>query len=54
VELALNRYRGGITIYLEVITAQNTLLTNETLGVLIHTRRLTAAVLLIKAIGGRW
>lgn len=53
-DLALNRYRGGIASYLDVITAQNTLLTNQRTAVGIHTRRMQATVLLIKAIGGGW
>ncbi len=53
-DLALNRYRGGITTYLEVLTAQNVLLTNQRTGVEIRVRRMTASVLLIKALGGGW
>src|SRR5262249_39091842 len=53
-DLALNRYRGGITTYLEVITAQNALLTNQRTAVAIQTTRMTASVALIKALGGTW
>jgi len=53
-DLSLSRYRGGITTYLEVITAQNALLTNQLTGAEVHTKRMVATVLLIKAIGGRW
>ncbi len=52
--LANNRYNGGVSSYLEVITAQNTALSNERIEVEIRTRRMTASVLLIKALGGDW
>jgi len=54
VELALTRYRGGISLYLDVITAQNTLLANQRTGASIAARRAEATVLLIKALGGGW
>ncbi len=53
-ELANNRYKGGITTYLEVITAQNLALADERTAVQILTRRMTASVQLIKALGGGW
>jgi NodT family efflux transporter outer membrane factor (OMF) lipoprotein len=53
-DLSFNQYRGGITTYLTVITAQNALLANQRAGVLIQTRRMQASVLLIKALGGGW
>jgi NodT family efflux transporter outer membrane factor (OMF) lipoprotein len=52
--LATNRYRGGVASYLEVITAQSAALANERVAVNILARRLTASVLLIKALGGGW
>jgi NodT family efflux transporter outer membrane factor (OMF) lipoprotein len=52
--LALNRYKGGVTTYLEVITAQSAALTAKRTAVDILTRRMTAAVLLIKGLGGGW
>jgi NodT family efflux transporter outer membrane factor (OMF) lipoprotein len=48
------RYQGGITTYLEVITAQAAALANERTAVDILTRRMTAAVNLVKALGGGW
>jgi NodT family efflux transporter outer membrane factor (OMF) lipoprotein len=52
--LAESRYRGGITSYLEVVTAQTTALANERTAVDLQTRRLLASVNLIKALGGGW
>lgn len=51
---ATNRYKGGVTSYLEVITAQNVSLTNEVAAVNILGRRMAATVLLIQALGGGW
>jgi NodT family efflux transporter outer membrane factor (OMF) lipoprotein len=53
-ELALTRYRGGITSYLEVTTAQSAALTDEVTAVNILGRRMSSAVLLIQALGGGW
>ena len=52
--LSITRYRGGVTNYLEVTTAQSAALSDEVTAVNILTRRLAASVLLIKAIGGGW
>ena len=53
-DLSTNRYKGGVITYLEVITAQNTALTNERAAIDILRRRLTASVQLIQALGGGW
>ncbi len=53
-ELALNRYKGGLVTYLEVITTQSTALENQSTEVDILRRRMDASVLLIKALGGGW
>ena len=49
-----NRYVGGIDTYLQVVTAQQTALTNERNDIDILRRRMDASVLLIKALGGGW
>jgi NodT family efflux transporter outer membrane factor (OMF) lipoprotein len=51
-ELAINQYQGGITAYLQVITAQAIALSNEQTAVQLLTRRMVACVSLIQAIGG--
>ena len=53
-QLFTNRYKGGIDIYLQVITAQTTALSNERNQVDILRRRMDANVLLVKALGGGW
>jgi NodT family efflux transporter outer membrane factor (OMF) lipoprotein len=52
--LANNRYRGGVTSYLEVTTAQSAALANQRAAVDILTRRMNATVLLVKGLGGTW
>jgi NodT family efflux transporter outer membrane factor (OMF) lipoprotein len=53
-DLSTNRYKGGVTTYLEVITAQTTQLANERTAADITTRQFAASVQLIKALGGGW
>jgi NodT family efflux transporter outer membrane factor (OMF) lipoprotein len=53
-EQANLRYKGGIVTYLEVALTQNAALTARLAAVDIQTRRVTAAVLLVKALGGYW
>jgi NodT family efflux transporter outer membrane factor (OMF) lipoprotein len=48
------RYEGGVDNYLQVITAQTVLLTNQRNGIDIQRRRIDASVLLVKAVGGGW
>jgi NodT family efflux transporter outer membrane factor (OMF) lipoprotein len=52
--LSNTRYEGGVTSYLEVITAQNAALADEVTAVNILGRRMANAVLLIEALGGGW
>ena len=48
------QYRGGLANYLQVITAQTSLLQSQRATVDIQTRRLVASVSLIQALGGGW
>jgi outer membrane protein TolC len=52
--LSNTRYEGGVTSYLEVITAQNAALSDEVTAVNILGRRMASAVLLVEALGGGW
>jgi NodT family efflux transporter outer membrane factor (OMF) lipoprotein len=53
-ELAIQRYTGGVTSYLEVTTAQSAALTDEVTAVNILGRRMVDAVTLVQALGGGW
>jgi NodT family efflux transporter outer membrane factor (OMF) lipoprotein len=53
-DLSNTRYDGGVTSYLEVITAQNAALSDEVTAVNILGRRMASAVLLVEALGGGW
>jgi len=53
-DIATIQYRGGLVSYLQVITAQTSLLQNQRSAIDILTRRLVASVSLIKALGGGW
>jgi outer membrane protein, multidrug efflux system len=52
--LANDRYSGGLVAYLDVITAQQSLLTSERQDVQIHGQQMTLSVSLVKALGGGW
>jgi multidrug efflux pump len=52
--LANDRYKFGIDSYLNVITAQTTLLGNQRQDISLRLNQLTASVQLIKALGGGW
>jgi NodT family efflux transporter outer membrane factor (OMF) lipoprotein len=52
--LANNRYTGGLTTYLDVITAQTTLLNNERLAAQLLGQQMVTSVYLVKALGGGW
>ena len=52
--LATHRYELGIDSYLNVITAQLTLLNNQQTAVTIRSQQMTSSVRLIVALGGGW
>jgi NodT family efflux transporter outer membrane factor (OMF) lipoprotein len=54
VVLTLNQYKAGTVSYLNVVTVQASLLSNERTAVSLLGRRLTAAVGLIRGLGGGW
>ncbi len=53
-DMATARYEGGIASSLEVITAQQALLTAERLSAQLVGQRLLTTVFLVKALGGDW
>ena len=53
-ELATIRYKGGVTSYLEVTTAQTAALSDQVTAVNILGRRMVDAVTLVQALGGGW
>jgi NodT family efflux transporter outer membrane factor (OMF) lipoprotein len=53
-DLELDRYKAGTDSYLSVITTQTIYLGDEQTAVTLLQRRLTAAVDLVKALGGGW
>ena len=53
-DLATARYEGGATTYLDVITAQQSLLSAERQAAQLSAQRLLTSVFLIKALGGDW
>jgi NodT family efflux transporter outer membrane factor (OMF) lipoprotein len=48
------RYKGGVTGYLEVLTAEQTLLQDQVTAINIESRQFAASVSLIRALGGGW
>jgi len=52
--IANDRYVGGLVTYLDVVTAEQTLLDNKRLATQILGQRLTTSVSLVKALGGGW
>jgi NodT family efflux transporter outer membrane factor (OMF) lipoprotein len=51
---AQDRYRAGIVTFLEVSTAETAALQAQIQAVSIQARRMSASVLLVKALGGGW
>jgi NodT family efflux transporter outer membrane factor (OMF) lipoprotein len=54
VTIATDRYKLGLDPYLDVITAQTSLFSNQQTSVTLHLQQLTASVQLIEALGGGW
>jgi NodT family efflux transporter outer membrane factor (OMF) lipoprotein len=53
-DISTAQYKAGTASYLQVLTAQTVALQNERTAVDILSRRLTASVLLVEALGGGW
>jgi outer membrane protein, multidrug efflux system len=53
-DIATSRYVGGLVNYLDVVSAQQNLLSNEQEAAIIQGQRLVTSVLLVKALGGGW
>ncbi len=54
VAVSTAQYKGGTASYLQVITVQTIALQDERSAIDVRTRRMTASVLLIEALGGGW
>jgi len=53
-KVATDRYKLGIDPYLNVLTDQTTLLSNEQTAVTLRIQQMTASVQLVEALGGGW
>jgi multidrug efflux system outer membrane protein len=53
-QIALNRYTAGLVGYIDVLTAQTTLLSTQRTAAQISGQRMVATVVLVKALGGGW
>jgi outer membrane protein TolC len=53
-DIAVARYQTGADTYLNVLTAQNTLLSNQLSEISARTHQMTSSVQLIAALGGGW
>ena len=53
-QIALERFKGGVASYLDVVTAQQSVLTNEQIATQIAGQREIDSVVLVKALGGGW
>lgn len=54
VQITLNQYKAGIVNYLDVANVETIALNNQINALNIEANRLTAAVLLVRALGGGW
>jgi NodT family efflux transporter outer membrane factor (OMF) lipoprotein len=53
-DIATARYKTGLDPYLNVFTAQSTLLENQQTMITLHVQQMTSSVQLIEALGGGW
>jgi NodT family efflux transporter outer membrane factor (OMF) lipoprotein len=53
-DISSRRYKGGVTSYLEVLTAEATLIQNQRTAVDLDTRQFVDSVALVRSLGGGW
>jgi NodT family efflux transporter outer membrane factor (OMF) lipoprotein len=53
-DVSNRRYKGGVTSYLEVLTAENTLIQNQRTEANLKSRKFASSVELIRSLGGGW
>jgi NodT family efflux transporter outer membrane factor (OMF) lipoprotein len=53
-DISNQRYKGGVTSYLEVLTAKATLLQNQRTAIDLQTRQFVSSVGLVRSLGGGW
>jgi NodT family efflux transporter outer membrane factor (OMF) lipoprotein len=53
-DLSNQRYKGGVTSYLEVLTAEATLLADQRTAIDIESRQFASSVGLVRSLGGGW
>jgi NodT family efflux transporter outer membrane factor (OMF) lipoprotein len=53
-DISSQRYKGGVTSYLEVLTAEATLIQNQRTALDLETRQFVDSVGLIRSLGGGW
>ena len=53
-DVSNQRYKGGVTSYLEVLTAENTLIQNQKTEANLKSRKFASSVELIRSLGGGW
>jgi NodT family efflux transporter outer membrane factor (OMF) lipoprotein len=53
-DISNQRYKGGVTSYLEVLTAEATLIQNQRTAIDLQTRQFVDSVGLVRSLGGGW
>jgi NodT family efflux transporter outer membrane factor (OMF) lipoprotein len=53
-DISNQRYKGGVTSYLEVLTAEATLIQNQRTAIDLQTRQFVDSVALVRSLGGGW
>jgi NodT family efflux transporter outer membrane factor (OMF) lipoprotein len=53
-DISSQRYKGGVTSYVEVLTAETALLQNQRTAIDLQTRQFVSSVALVRALGGGW